>query len=212
MSDLLYTLREEETAIPEKGKAYAHRKSFEDRPKGDFYATPRSLFWEVSDVVEREFDNRYPVLEPASGTNILVEELEKLQFPVHDNDLYFGGIDYTASLLLDSYKQVITNPPFSQWDAFVQKAKSHAEKIMMIGRLNYFGTNSRLQSGIWDHLKSVHIFNRYVDYQTPPRTDGLFHVGAMATGWFLWDMNYDGNPTIHFVDVQKYAQLGGFRK
>lgn len=41
--------------------------------------------------------------------------------------------------------------------------------------------------------------------------DGLFHVGAMATGWYLWDMTYTGDPTIHVVDVQKYAKLGGYK-
>jgi hypothetical protein len=58
----------------------------------------------------------------------------------------------------------------------------------------------------------VYPFNRYADYQTPARDDGLFHVGAMATAWFVWDMDYIGKPTIEVVDVQEYATLGNFNK
>ena len=108
-------------------------------------------------------------------------------------------------------KYVITNPPFSLWDKFVVKAKSHCKKFMFIGRLNYFGTNNRFQSGLWKNLKAVYPFNRYVDYQTPYREDGLFHVGAMATAWFLWDMKYIGEPKIRVLDIQKYAKLGNFK-
>jgi hypothetical protein len=83
---------------------------------------------------------------------------------------------------------------------------------MFIGRLNYLSTNSRYKSNLWNNLKSIYIFNRYVDYQTEFRDDGLFNVGAMATGWFLWDMNYNGKPNIEFIDVQEYAKLGNYKK
>ena len=81
----------------------------------------------------------------------------------------------------------------------------------MIGRLNYFGTCSRYQSGIWKNLKAIYCFNRYVDYRTPSRTDGLFCVGGMATAWFLWDKNYVGDPIIKILDVQRYAKLGNYK-
>jgi predicted RNA methylase len=111
---------------------------------------------------------------------------------------------------LQRIKSVITNPPFSLWDEFVAKAREHCTRWMFIGRLNYFGTQSRLDNNLWAGLKSIHIFSRYVDYRTPFRTDGHFHVGAMATAWFLWDLTL-GNvhaPTLHFVDVSQYATLG----
>ena len=82
---------------------------------------------------------------------------------------------------------------------------------MMIGRLNYLGTQSRLNKWIWNNLKMILPFSRYVDYQTPYRDDGFFHVGAMATAWFLWDMDYYGKPTVEFIDVNKYAKLGNYR-
>jgi len=192
------------------GKAYANRKQETDRPEGDFYATPKSLVWVAEDIIRREFSKDIPILEPCSGGGAISDELSKLGYTVATNDLFRGGKCYIAEPFTERY--VITNPPFSLWDSFVTKAKSHAEKVMMIGRLNYLGTQSRHMSGIWNNLKAMYCFTRYVDYQTPPREDGMFHVGAMATAWFLWDMNYTGSAELHTLDVQKYAKLGNYNK
>lgn len=191
------------------GKAYANKKKKSERPIGDFYSTPKSLVWTCEDIIKHEFSTSDSIYEPCSGDGAISETLRELGFCVIENDLYRGGVDYLTNET--SLCFVITNPPFSLWDDFVNKAKSHAKKFMFIGRLNYFGTYGRYTSGIWSNLKSIHVFNRYVDYQTPYRSDGLFHVGAMSTGWFLWDMSFFGDPTIHTIDVQKYAKLGNFK-
>lgn len=107
-----------------------------------------------------------------------------------------------------TYKQVIMNPPFSLWDPFVHKAKVESDVLMSIGRLNYLGTHSRNASDIWSNLRAVYCFDRYVDYRTEFREDGLFHVGAMATAWFLWERGYTSPPELHVLDVQKWAKLG----
>jgi len=194
-----------------KGKAYANCKSVNDRREGDFYATPKSLIWVAKGIIYQEFPLDQPILEPCSGKNSISDELIKMGYAVVINDLYNDGIDYLLFNQFIEYKYIITNPPFSLWDEFIFKAKSHVNKLLSIGRLNYLGTNNRFLSGIWNNLKSIYTFNRYVDYQTLPRDDGLFNVGAMATGWFLWDKDYSDAPTIHILDVQKYAQLGNFK-
>lgn len=194
-----------------RGKAYANRKSVDNRPRGDFYSTPRSLVWVARDVILNEFDMSVPILEPCSGRGAISDELKKMGFPVYTNDLYNpGGQDYLTTPF--KHRSVITNPPFSLWDSFVIKAKGEADKVMMIGRLNYLGTNSRLVNGLWEDLKSIYCFDRYIDYRTPIRDDGHFHVGAMATAWFLWERNYDDDPTIHVLSVQEYATLGNVKE
>jgi len=188
------------------GKAYANKKPIGERPEGDFYETPKSLVWVAEDVIRAEFNTAISILEPCSGEGSISNELKKFGFLVIENDLFKGGVDYLGAEFTEKY--IITNPPFSLWDEFVTKAKLECEKVMLIGRLNYFGTASRLKNGTWGNLKSIHCFNRYVDYRTPSRVDGLFNVGAMATAWFLWDMSFNGSPTVHFLNVQKYAKLG----
>lgn len=188
------------------GKAYANKKTKDKRPEGDFYETPKSLVWIVENLIRSEFSSTETILEPCSGNGAISDELRKYGFTVKENDFFRGGNDYLSTSFSEKY--IITNPPFSLWDDFVVKAKKECEKVMFIGKLNYFGTNSRLKKGIWNNLKSIHCFNRYVDYRTISREDGLFNVGAMASAWFLWDMDFIENPTIHFLDVQKYAKLG----
>ncbi len=203
-----------------KGKSYANKKSKENRPEGDFYCTPKSLIWVAEDIIKAEFKqpNCPAFFEPCSGNDSITEELRRMEYGVLTNDLYNKTALFNKNFLEINFsnwhfaKEIITNPPFSLWDEFVKKAKTFSPKFMFIGRLNYFGTQSRLEENIWKNLKAVYPFNRYVDYQTPYREDGLFHVGAMATAWFLWDMGYTGLPHIEILDVSKYAKLGNFKK
>ena len=188
------------------GKNYANRKPKYKRPKGDLYVTPKSLVWKLLQI--GELNPEIPVWECAAGNGAISSVLKGNNFSVKSTDIITGE-DF---LQLPDQKwegDIFTNPPFSLWDDFVYKAKFLTDnKIIMLGRTNYFGTYQRSLMGIWDHLKTVYIFNRYVDYQTPPRDDGLFHVGVLCTGWFVWDMSYTGKPTIEIMDVQKYAALG----
>lgn len=188
------------------GKAYANRKGKDSRPEGDFYSTPKSLVWAAADIIESSFDKGTPILEPCHGEGAISGELRKMGYNVVDNDLYRGGCDYLTTPF--QLTQIITNPPFSLWDSFVDKAKKEADVLMCIGRLNYLGTHSRNVSGVWSGLKAIYCFDRYVDYRTEFREDGLFHVGAMATAWFLWLKGYKSPPTLHVLDVQEWAKLG----
>ncbi len=202
----------------EKGKSYAQRKN---NKKSDYYCTPKSLIWAAEDIIKSEFDISAGMLEPCAGKLSIAEELAKIfKSPgILVNDIYYDlqdngkfpalKVDYLTRTWKE-YGQVITNPPFMLFDEFVNHAKTHCRKFMFIGRLNYLSTQSRLVSGIWKNLKAIYPFSRYIDYRTPYRTDGAFNVGAMATGWFLWDMEYKGYPGIKIIDVQKYATLGGF--
>lgn len=191
---------------PNVGKAYANKKGKDSRPKGDFYPTPKSLIWVAKTVIQNEFCLAEDVLEPCFGGGAISDELKKMGYNVVENDLFTGGVDYLQNKFEQT--QVITNPPFSLWNEFVEKAKREATKVMMIGRLNYFGTTSRLKNGLWKELKTIYCFDRYVDYRTPERKDGMFHVGAMATGWFIWERGFIGNPSVLFLSVQPYATLG----
>lgn len=186
-----------------KGKAYAHRHSVDERPEGDFYVTPRSLMWVARTWFEQFLDKELIVLDPCCGSHVMADALRPMGYEVRENDLYDGGVDYLCKDWMET--QVVMNPPFSQWDAFVMKAKSHADVIFCIGRLNYLSTQSRYESTIWGGLQFVLPFTRYVDYRTPLRDDGRYQCGAMATGWFIWRKDYKGSPNLKMLDVQQYA-------
>lgn len=187
-----------------KGKAYANKKSKNERPKLDNYHTPQSLVWELLKC--ESFNN---VLEPACGGDAIVNAMP--------DDIECESSDITTGKSFFDYDEwngdILTNPPFFLWDKFVKHALNISPKeakICMLGRMNYFGTHSRNINGVFDHLAKVYIFDRMIDYRTPYRDDGLFHVGAMVTGWFLWDKTYIGDTIIKRMDVQKYAKLGPY--
>ncbi len=190
-----------------KGKAYANKKKKYLRPEGDFYETPRSLFWELSK--KEKFNDC--ILEPSCGNMSLVKAMQDCGYSPEYTDLDLGDDFLERDLLFNG--DIIFNPPFSLWDNFVFKAKELSMgRVVSLGKLDYFACYGRSQSGIWNGLHKVYIFNRKVDYRTEHRDDGLFHVGALNTGWFIWDKAYTGKPEIEIIDVQPYAKLGAYKK
>ena len=185
----------------------------QDRPKNDFYCTPFSLTWALTE--RHELSHAW---EPACGRGSIVKPLQDLDMEVEysDIDAEFDPTGYSRQFFEFTEplsKTVISNPPFSLWDLFVFHAKMlGCQRIMYIGKTDYFSADGRSKSGIWKNLKHVEIFNRKVDYQTPYREDGLFHVGAMTSAWFIWESGYTGKPMIDIIDVQPYAKLGQFKK
>lgn len=190
-----------------KGKKYLNRKKKADRPEGDFYETPYCL---TKKLLEKKIFRRgSTILEPAAGNGAISTVLLAAGFKVIDRDLYRTGHDFMRET--EKHRFIITNPPFSEWDKFVIKAKKISKKFAFIGRLNFFGTYQRWENGIFDGLKHLYVFNRMIDYRSPIRDDGFFHVGGLVTGWFVWVKGYKGRPMIEYLDIQNYARLGNFK-
>lgn len=190
------------------GKAYLNRKPITKRNCGDLYDTPMSLVWALVEKVP--FFN---ILEPAAGNKSIVNALEKYHPSMKCKQ--FGDIttgqDFFQMKEWDG--EIVTNFPFTNWDRFVMHAKKITRgRVCVIGRGNYLGTYSRSVSGIWNGLKDVYFFNRYPDFRTPYREDGLFHVGGLCTGWFVWEPGYTGKWRGNILDVNEYAKLGGLKE
>lgn len=192
------------------GKAYANRKKVSERPDGDLYETPRPLTWEL--IKLKIFDFNKTVLEPAEGNGAITDILNNYFYVVYSNDISYHedflnyerwGVDNGGNLFKPDY--IITNPPFSKFDAFVLKAKEVVkEKVVFIGKLNFFGAYQRIKKGVWKNLSDVYIFNRQVDYRFFREDDKLI-AGNLVTGWFVWDKNWDKDYwRTHIIDVQKY--------
>lgn len=194
------------------GKKYLNSVPVEQRNKNDLYHTPFGCTWELLKQIKKEgwgFENLY---EPAAGAGAIANA----------SSIYYGenvfqkvgdiitGQDFLKEKIWEG--DILTNFPFLFWDKMVYHAKKICSgKICTIGRLNYLGTVSRYEFGIWEGLESIYVFNRYVDYRTPYRDDGSFHVGGICSGWFLWVPGYKGDPKIKILDVQKYSFLGQYK-
>ena len=194
------------------GKAYANRKREEIRNKNDFYETPFSLTWELQklNIIPKEVNgHKTTILDPCCG-KYAISKWFREDYDITEKSLEYGNDFLTEDYSDKHYDFVIMNPPFDLWDNFVYKSKDIADVVISIGKTDYFSCYQRLQNGIWKNLKAIYIFNRKVDYQFPTIENGDLGVGNLTSGWFIWDKNYDGKPELNFIDIQKYANLGGF--
>ena len=193
------------------GKAYANRKPEEERPENDFYPTPGGL---VIELVEKTgiLDDCKTILEPCCGQFAISNILEKYGFKVTNRDLIYGNDFLKDSYENEEYDAMVTNPPFDIYNDIINKAKEiNCKKIISIGRTNYFASHSRNVEKFWEGLSDVWVFDRQVEYRTPQLPIPDFCVGALCTGWFVWQKDYKDLPRIHELDVQKYATLGSYK-
>ena len=195
-----------------KGKKYFNRKELGDRPLGDFYITPTSL---PKVLLNNEyFDPKGTYLDPCCGEGAISNLLASTGRAVTAFDLYSGENKRDFFSYNTSHDYIIMNPPFSQFDLFVEHGKNLTKrKMAVIGRMNYFACVGRSRSGIWEGLSSVHVFNRMVDYRGPYREDGKFHVGGLVTAWFVYDKGLSSpDPVLKILNVQEFACLGQFKE
>jgi hypothetical protein len=142
------------------GKDFFSRKS-----KSDFFETPKSM---TNQLLENEkFDYNKTVLEPACGNrairDILYKKFNLGNIQSFDINFGFDFLKWDAK-----FDYIITNPPFSLWDEFVEKAKDQAiEKFAFLGRLEFLTGISRYNNKIYSDsnypLTKVYLFTRKVN-------------------------------------------------
>jgi hypothetical protein len=187
------------------GKAYANKKTLNKRPQADFYETPKCMTEEL--IKTGVLDGVKTIWDPCCGKFAITDVLEKHGFTCFKNDIMYGD-DYFANDY-QKHECIVMNPPFMLFDKFVEKAKKEADLVCVIGKANYFGSHSRNINGLWQHLREVYFFDRQIAYDKPLRADGKVECGMMITGWFIWDMSYNGKPTINVIDMNEYILRKG---
>lgn len=208
------------------GKDFCSRKS-----KSDFFETPYSMTEQFLEV--EKFDYNKTVLEPASGDLAIFKVLSDIGFlPIHGDLKY--GFDFLKRDSILAYNNkpfdyIITNPPFSKWDKFVNKAKDIAiEKFAFLGKIEFLVGIDRFINNIYKDrdypLTKIYIFTRQINLsfmETYPklREDGKYPCGMYNMGWFVFERNrfMDKNtlnvtykkfipdpPIIKWIDNNKY--------
>ena len=201
----MYELEIETKKEKTKGKNFANRKLRNLRPEHDFYQTPKCMTEEL--VKTGILSGVETIWDPCCGKFAITDVLEKHGFKCFKNDVIYGDDFLTTKF--QKHECIVMNPPFSLFDKFVEKAKTQADLICVIGKVTFFGSHSRNISGLWNHLKAVYLFDRQIAYDKPLRTDGKVECGMLVSGWFVWDMNYEGKPEINVIDMQQYILKKG---
>ena len=198
--------------IAETGKSFAVRKRNYIESKKDFYPTPKSLTYELLNT--GVLNDCKTILEPAVGTHAVSNILLERGFQVTEKDIIYGNDFLNDDYSGQKFDAIVTNPPFSLIDDFIEKAKQiDCKKIVFICRTNHLGSHKANDKKIWEGLSDVFVFDRMVDYDKPFREDGKFKTGMLVTGWFVWTKGYNGPARLKVLDVQKwFAKAGDDKK
>jgi hypothetical protein len=214
-----------------KGKDFFSRKS-----KSDFFETPYSM---TEQLLENEkFNYNKEFGEPACGKKAIVKILDKYISKLRWADKYYSDIGgATCDFISDwdlKVDYIITNPPFTQFDKFVEKAKQIAtEKFAFLGRLEFLTGIGRYYNLLYRQpsypLTKVYVFVRKanLEYTTEEkekkynlipyrelREDGKYPAGMYHYCWMIFEKNdnmtIDSNfaagiyPVIKWINNQQY--------
>lgn len=179
------------------------------RKKSDFYETPYSMTEQLLKVEKFEGS----ILEPSSGKGAIMRVLEKelVNSDITGYDLVSDGKDFLEET--GHYDNVVTNPPFSLAFEFILKAKKVARhKFAMLLPLSYLHGQERyirIYSDVSYGLMNVHVFTRYPMLGEELRLDGKYNTGMMVYAWYVWLNGYCGNPSIKWIDNNRYVLKKG---
>ena len=172
------------------------------RADNDYYATHSDsvkALLEVEEII-------YPALEPACGEGHISKLLGVNTISTDLIDRGYG--DWFGNFLECEYpgiETVITNPPFNLFQEFVEKAlKVAGKKVIMFGKLQALEGIKRATFLETTPLKTVYVFKKR---QQPLRngsdvdelTGKKMASSTMAFAWFVWEIGYEGKPTINWI-------------
>ena len=178
--------------------AYVGHNANGDREENDFYPTPESATQELLNRININGN----VWECACGDGAMSEVMIKNGYNVYSSDLIDRGYGKTGVDFLKSNKQadnIITNPPFNLATEFTLKALELSKgKVIMLSKISYLeGVKRREQIFNKNKLEKILVFSRRVPFKK--KSSNKLAGGLMAFGWFVYDVNYNGKPTVDWI-------------
>lgn len=172
----------------------------EGRPEHDFYPTPAYV---TQALLDRECFNN-DVWEPACGDGSMSKVLEENGYNVRSTDLIYRGYGEKESVDFLYQKEhvgctsIITNPPFTLAQEFVEHAASLTYgKYAIFGKLSFLEGKARKKMFQYLPLKKVLVFSQRVKLtrEGKPYKNG----GMIAFAWYIFDPLYIEEPTIGWI-------------
>jgi hypothetical protein len=154
------------------------------RPESDYYGTPEGAFRPLLHLLPH--DRVY--WDPACGDWRLIRWMEDAGLTAYGSDIEPKEMGtHTIDFLTDDTRReiIITNPPFSLAQEFVQHAMDHAPEVLMLLRLNFLGSIKRRE---W--LRTHEPSALFVVTPRPSFTGG--GTDSCEYAWFYWGPRWRG--------------------
>jgi hypothetical protein len=184
-----------------KGSILSNRSAI-DRSKADFYATPPDVTEALLDFLEQSgrLCRGDLIWEPACGDGRMADVMKDRKYRVIGTDLNpiddaAPSVDFLKSC--HAGRWIITNPPFSQAEAFIRRAIELQRPFAFL-----------LKSQFWHAKSRLELFTEHKPAYVLPltwRPDFLFgrKSGAptMEVLWTVWDRCASGET--HYIPLKK---------
>ena len=171
------------------------------KPKDEFYPTPPDAVHALLSVWKPRYHH---IWEPACGNGAISKVLVEHGYAPYSTDLYdhgygVSGIDFLETVEAEE-KVLITNPPFSLAQSFVEHAfELGMEQVALLLKLQFLEGQRRQPFFEKYPLKWVYVFSNRLKLTR----NGLPYKnkGMMAFAWFVWDARPWGfGPGIKWIN------------
>lgn len=192
-----------------KGTNLAGTSTTRERADEDYYATPCNSTEALLNNVK--FEGKF--LEPCIGGGHISEVIKKY-YPNNEvigYDLVDRGYpntivsDYlTNDFGEDKYDSIITNPPYSLAQEFLEKSMSIINKngkIAMFLKIQFLEGVARKEMFNKYPPKYVYVFTKRQNplrNGSPVDENGKAWASTMCFAWFVWEEGFSGEPIIRW--------------
>ena len=164
------------------------------REAADFYPTPKEAF----DPIVPYLDTDRHHWECAQGDGRLVKWMREREIKVDGSDLASGD-DFLMEEINKHGSTIITNPPFSLAQEFIERALELSTEVWMLLRINFLGGQKRHQWWQQHAPNALFVLSERPDF-TGAGGD------ACEYAWFYWGERWRGiiHPDMSPGAMKKY--------
>lgn len=174
------------------------------RQKQDYYATHPSV---TADLLRVEtFSNE--ILEPCCGGGYMAEVIKNEGYSVVASDLVDrgygqGGVDFLTAYFPVGKYDIITNPPYSNVAAFINKALEICKKkVAILMPLRYLSSMERFETLYRDNPpKYVYCYmNRITIAKNGEFEKYEAGMNLEIYAWYVWERGYCGETILKWIN------------
>lgn len=180
------------------------------RVKHDYYATNPKALYMLMNVYKF---NQGSFLEPCVGAGHLAHVIKE-QYPnsqITTIDIVDRGYpntivtDFLTYKLNTKFDNIITNPPYSLADKFVEKGLQLLNpngKMAMFLKIEFLASNKRYKLFQQYPPKYIYVFvSRMATWSNGKPVDekGKPWATTMCHAWFIWEEGFKGEPVVRWL-------------
>ena len=176
----------------------------------EFYRTPVEATWSLIEIEQGLIPHR--IWEPACGDGAISKILEASGRDVMSTDIVdrgfgVGGVDFVTTMFpFSDYNGIVTNPPFSLAQDFVDRAFDYPSihYCALLLRLSFLEAVGRKDWFEANPPARIHVSSRRLPMMPREGYEGKQSSSTLAHAWYIWLRGYNGSPQLRWFDWQDY--------